>query len=454
MAAVLMLTTLPSFWAMIHYGGQRFMLFNGRTPDGRRAQYLSDVLTSDTYAKEVRVWGLTPYLTAQIESLRGRFKQENIDLSRRQAIASLGGEILSSAGYYSAYVTVVLAVIAGRLSLGDLTLYAGAFSRTQSLFESMLRAIAEAYEIQLFAEQLQHFLRLQPTVVAPTQPKEAPLLETGLAVQNLSFTYPGFDEPVLEDVSFTIEPGQCVALVGINGAGKTTLVKSLLRLYDPDDGAILADGVDLRDLDPAAWRRNVGVVFQDYARYQLTARENIGFGNIDMLDDLDLIRQAAHGAGIDSLLSQLPDGYESLLGRHFEGGHELSLGQWQRMALARALLRDAPLLVLDEPTAAMDPQAEYDLYQHFKALAQDRMTLLISHRFSTVRMADLILVLANGKIIERGTHHELLAKNGQYAHLFKLQAESYQLTSTSIHAAYSAPDDSDPIPSELLVAAL
>jgi ATP-binding cassette subfamily B protein len=255
---------------------------------------------------------------------------------------------------------------------------------------------------------------------------------------------------VLEDVSFTIRPGQCVALVGANGAGKTSLVKCLLRLYDPDSGAIQADGCDLRDLDPAAWRRSVGVAFQDYARYQLTARENIGFGSVDKLHDLVCIRQAAQRAGIDTLLSSLPEGYESLLGRQFEGGHELSLGQWQRVALARALLRNAPLLVLDEPTAAMDPQAEYELFQQFRALAQDRMTLLISHRFSTVRMADLILVLADGRIIERGTHHELLAKNGRYAHLFNLQAQSYQFTPSPIHANGVAGDRSG----ELLVPAV
>jgi ATP-binding cassette subfamily B protein len=249
-----------------------------------------------------------------------------------------------------------------------------------------------------------------------------------LTVQNLAFTYPGTEHPVLQDVSFTIQPGQCVAVVGINGAGKTSLVKCLLRLYDPDHGAILADGSDLRSLDPNAWRRQVGVVFQDYARYQFTARENVGFGDVDALHDLVRIRQAAQAAGIDPVLSNLPAGYETLLGRRFEGGAELSLGQWQRVALARALLRDAPLLVLDEPTAAMDPQAEYELYQHFRALAKDRMTLLISHRFSTVRMADLILVLDDGRIIEKGTHDELLAQNGQYARLFNLQAESYQRT--------------------------
>jgi ATP-binding cassette subfamily B protein len=440
-AAVLVLTTLPSFWALLYYGRQRFLLFDRRTADGRRAEYLTTILTSDAYAKEVRVWGLTHYLTDQIKTLRARFKQENIALSRGQTIATLGGELLAALGYYSAYITVVSAVIAGRLSLGDLTLYAGVFARTQSVVEALLRAVAEMYEIQLFAEQLEIFLSWHPTVVAPTNPQAVPALKTGIEVQNLSFTYPGTDRLALRNVSFTIQPGQCVAVVGLNGAGKTSLVKCLLRLYDPDQGRILADGRDLRDLDPDAWRRQVGVVFQDYARYQFTARENIGFGDVDTLADPVRIRQAAQAAGIDSLLSNLPAGYETLLGRRFEGGAELSLGQWQRVALARALLRDAPLLVLDEPTAAMDPEAEFELYQHFRTLAKDRMTLLISHRFSTVRMADLILVLAEGTIIEKGTHDELLAQNGQYARLFNLQAESYQRTAPAAPREWSNGND-------------
>lgn len=423
---LLTLTGIPSFWVMMHYGRQRFLLLHGRTPDGRRAAYLGEVLSSNEYAKEVRVWSLSNYLIKQIEVLRSQFKEENIDLSRRQSIATFFGELLSTLGYYGAYLGVVIAVIAGRLTLGDLIFYAGLFSRSQALFESMLHSIATVYEIQLFAEQLEIFLALAPSVGIPEVPTPVPELQKGIVVENLSFTYPGTDRTILKDVNFTINPGECVALVGVNGAGKTTLVKCLLRLYEVNGGAIWADGINLHELDPLAWRQQISVVFQDYARYQLTAQENIGFGNLDLLHDLERIRSVAQEASIDTVLQQLPEGYQSILGRTFAGGHELSLGQWQRVALARALLREVPFLILDEPTAAMDAQAEYELYQKFSELAQNRMTLLISHRFSTVRMADKILVLENGSIIEEGNHEELLQKNGRYAHLFNLQAESYQ----------------------------
>jgi len=426
-ALVLTLTTLPSFWAMIHYGWRRFMLFDRRTPEGRRAEYLSDVLSSDTFAKEIRVWGISGYLLDQILALRGRFRRENVALSRGQAVGTAFGEVLSTVGYYASYLVVVLGVIAGRLTLGELTLYAGAFTRMQSLFENVLLGIANVYQLQLFAQNLQIFLSLEPSIVAPPSPRPLPEAIGGIAVEDLRFTYPGTEDVVLDGVSFAIQPGQCIALVGENGAGKTTLVKLLLRLYEPTGGSIRIDGLELAELDPAAWRRRVGVVFQDYARFQLTARENVGVGDAASLEDLERIRAAARAAGIDDVLAALPDEYETLLGRHFEGGCELSLGQWQRIALARALLRDAPLLIMDEPTAAMDPQAEYDLYLHLRDLARGRMTFLISHRFSTVRMADRILVLLGGKIEEEGTHEELLARGCWYARMFRLQAESYQM---------------------------
>jgi ATP-binding cassette, subfamily B, bacterial len=426
-ALLLTLTTLPSFWAMIHYGWRRFRLFDLRTPDGRRAEYLSDVLSTDTFAKEIRVWGISRYLLDQVLVLRRRFQRENLSLSRSQAFGTAFGEVLSTCGYYASYLVVVLGVIAGRLTLGELTLYAGAFTRMQSLFENVLLGVANVYQLQLFARNLQIFLSLEPAIAKPPQPGTLAEPIREIAVDNLSFTYPGTDELVLDRVSFRLSAGECIALVGENGAGKTTLVKLLLRLYEPSAGTIRTDGLDLRELDPEAWRSRVAVVFQDYARFQLTARENVGVGKVAAIEDLESIEEAARAAGIDAAISALPEGYETLLGRQFEGGCELSLGQWQRLALARALLRDAPLLIMDEPTAAMDPQAEYDLYRQLRELARGRMTLLISHRFSTVRMADRILVLQGNRVVEEGTHEELLAREGWYARMFRLQAESYRI---------------------------
>ncbi len=424
---LLVVTTIPGFWVAIHYGRQRYHLFNSRTPDGRRASYLNEVLSTDVYAKEVRIWGLKDYLLERLQVLRLRFRRENITLSSKQSIGSLGGEVVSTLGYYGAYLLVILGAIAGRLTIGDLTLYAGAFSRLQSLFEGVLGAIAQVYETQLYAQNLAIFFDMEADIVAPAAPQPVPPLKTGLCVENLTFTYPGMEKSVLTEIDFSVRPGECVALVGPNGAGKTTLVKLILRLYDLDDGAVKIDGVDIRQLDPVQLRQQMAVVFQDYARYQMTARENIGFGKITQIDDVQKIHQVAQAVGIAQIFDDLPAGYETLLGRRFEGGHELSLGQWQRVAVARALLRDAPLLILDEPTAAMDAQSEYDLYQQLKELARDRMTILISHRFSTVRMADRILVLENGRIIEEGTHEYLLARDTRYAHFFKLQAESYKV---------------------------
>lgn len=374
---------------------------------------------------------MTEFVLGQVLAFSRRARNENIQLSRSQSWTTLAGETLSSLGYYSCYLVVVLAVIAGQLTIGGMTLYAGAFTRMQSLFEAMLGAVASAYQVQLFAQYLEQYLALEPEIAATPAGTAAaaspiPGRFERISFEELRFSYPGTGVPVLDGVNLTLRAGECTALVGVNGAGKTTLVKLLLRLYDPSAGRIAVDGIDLRAFDPEAWRRNVGVIFQDFARFQLSAFENIAVGNLEC-DNPARVRAAAVAADIDAVLSRLPEGYETLLGRQFEGGQELSLGQWQKVALARALLRDAPLLIMDEPTAAMDPQAEYELYGKLRQIARGRTTLLISHRFSTVRMADRILVLEGGKIVEEGSHHDLISGETRYAHLFRLQAESYQL---------------------------
>ena len=425
---VLFLVTVPGFVINLYFGRQRFYLYDHRTPIGRRASYLSYVLSTDEFAKEVRVWGLTSYLKRMFDTIRTRFRDENLALSRKQSIAGFVGELVSTCGYYLSYVVVILEVLAGALTIGDLTLYSGAFNRYQSLSENVLESLANIYEIQLFTQNLSLFLSIEPSITRPRDAQHMPEIRDGLSVEHLSFTYPETDFKVLDDISFAIKPGECVAIVGHNGAGKTTLVKLLLRLYQPSAGSIRIDGRDTADVDPDALRRNIGVVFQDYARYDMTVRENIGFGNLDKLDDDDAIRQAAAEAGIAEVVERFPEQYETMLGRQFAGGHELSLGQWQRIAVARALLRDAPILILDEPTAALDAQSEYELYQRLGTLARGRMTLLISHRFSTVRMADRILVMEDGQIIEEGTHDQLMSRDSRYAFFFRMQAENYQLT--------------------------
>lgn len=437
---LLILTALPSFIGGIHYGKQRYSIYNRRTAEGRLASYLSEVLTSEPHAREVRLWGNAPYLLNRWTEIRSRFLAENKRLAGRQALVTSAGEWVALVGYYGAYAVVIGGVINRTLTIGDLSLYAGAFSRVQSGVDALLSSWSQVYETQLYVYELQAFFALEPTITAPTIPTPIPALTQGIRLDNVSFTYAGMEKAALTEVSLTLKPDECVAVVGINGAGKSTLAKLLLRLYDPTTGTITWDGVDIRTLDPMGLRRMSAAVFQGYAQYHLTLRENVAFGNLDALHDEKMLTDALHAARLESLLSALPKGIDTPLGRRFEGGHELSQGQWQKVALARALVRGAPFLILDEPTASMDPQAEYDLYCYLKQVRQGRMTLLVSHRFSTVRMADRIIVLNDGRIVEEGTHDELLAHNALYAHWYRLQAEPYQ-DSLAVAGGDSADDD-------------
>ncbi len=425
---VLVIVSVPAFILQSRYGLSRYHMLRSRAPARRILTYLSSLITSDVSIKEIKLLELGRYLIARYRDVFDRFYHENESLSRKQSLANLLLDGFALLGYWGLYIYVAYRTIFGWLTLGDLTLFAQVFSQVQSRFGMILSSMSTMYENSLFVTNLYEFLALEPQVVSCPHARPAPLaLELGIELKNVSFQYPSSDRLVLDNVSLILRPNESIALVGENGAGKTTLVKLLTRLYDPDEGQILLDGVDIREYDLCEYRRQIGVIFQDYVRYCLTARENIGFGQIGKIEDLDKIIQAAAKSGCHDLIGNLPEGYETTLGRLFQGGHQLSGGEWQKIALARAFMRDAQILILDEPTAALDPRAEYEIYEQFKELTRSKATILVSHRFSTARMADRVIVLEQGKIIEQGTHTELMTQNGAYATLFRMQAENYQL---------------------------
>ncbi len=420
--------SVPSFIAEARFSGESFRLNTWRAPEGRRQNYLEWILTRDSHVKEVKLFNLAPLVLSRYRALFEKFYAEDRALALRKGLAGIVLGLVSLAAFYGAYAFMAVRAALGAITLGDLTLYLSVFRQGQSAIQSALASVGSLYEDGLFMSNLFTYLDIgtggeSPRVLPPRTAPRARAQE--IEFRDVSFKYPGTDKWVLRGVSLRLAPGEKMALVGENGAGKSTLIKLLMRLYDPSEGAILYGGVDLRDMDARDLRDRVGVLFQDFVRYQWTARENVGVGWVPALDDRPRIEKAVEDGGARELIDQLPQKLETMLGGWFEEGHELSGGQWQKIALARAFMRDSEVLVLDEPTASLDAEAEHELFVRLQQLAAERTAILISHRFSTVRRADRIAVLQDGRVEELGTHDELLARNGRYAHLFRLQASGY-----------------------------
>jgi ATP-binding cassette subfamily B protein len=425
--ALLLVAVIPSFVGELHFNAKSYSLLRGWTPQRRELDYYRYLGASDETAKEVKLFGLSPFLIQRYDSLATRYFRENRKLAIERAGWGSGLLAIGTVGYFAAYLLIIQQTVAGAVTIGSLTFLAGSFRQLRSLLEGVLGRFSSISQGALYLKDLYDFYAIQPKIATPTGgvPFPSPVRE-GFRFENVGFKYPNSEKWANRNLNFTLKAGEKLALVGENGAGKTTLVKLLGRLYDPDEGRILLDGVDLREYDLDDLRRHIGVIFQDFQRFQFTAGSNIAVGDIGHEENQDSLELAAERSLADTVIDKLPKRYEQPLGRRFEGGIELSGGEWQKVALARAYLRDADVLILDEPTAALDARAEYEVFKRFSELTKGKTAVLISHRFSTVRMADRILVLDKGQLLEIGTHEELLAQNGRYAELFQLQAAGYR----------------------------
>ncbi len=458
---MLAVAVLPSFLGETHFALLQYSLFFSWTPERRELDYLRYMGASDVTAKEVQMFGLAPWITERFRLLSDKFYEENKRLSIRKAFVSTGLSVIGTAGYYGAYAIILMRAVLGSISIGSLTFLAGSFSRSRDLIQRLLFGATDIYQQSLFLKDLFDFFEMKPSITSPPNAIQVPArIREGFVFEDVGFRYPGSDKWAVRHVSFRLHQGERIAFVGENGAGKTTLTKLLARLYEPTEGRILLDGIDIRQYDLASLRRAIGVIFQDYVRYALRFDENIGVGEINkvksyidrqrdkesgkdanrskaeaesnggasdsIIDVPDSITSAAEKSLASTLLPRFTEGYRQMLGRRFEGGVDLSGGEWQKVALARAYMRDAQVLILDEPTASLDARAEYEVFVRFSQLVAGRMAVIISHRFSTVRMADRIIVLKEGQVVEDGSHKELLARGGLYAELFTLQAEGYR----------------------------
>lgn len=423
---ILFVAVLPSFLGETHFNQRTYSLTRNWTPERRELDYLRYIGASDETAKEVKIFGLADFLAGRFKELSDKYYLENRKIAIKR---SLWGSILSSIGtlsYYGAYIFIISQTVSGIITIGTLTFLAGSFERMRNMLQAIMNRFSKIAEGALYLQDMFDFFAIQPTIISGEKNLPVPQpIQKGFTFENVGFKYPNSEVWAIRNLNFHLEKGEKLALVGENGAGKTTLVKLLARLYKPTEGRILLDGKDLESYNLGDLRQNIGIIFQDYIRFQMKASENIAIGNIEKRIELDIIKDAAKKSLADTVIDGLPDEYNQVLGKRFAEGVELSGGQWQKIALGRAYMRDAQLLILDEPTSALDARAEHEVFLRFAELMVGKSAVLISHRFSTVRMADRILFLENGQLKELGSHEELIAQNGKYAELFHLQAQGY-----------------------------
>lgn len=424
---ILLVAIIPAFLGESHFNSRSYALSRSQTPERRELDYVRFLGASDETAKEVKVFGLSDFIINRFKTLSDKFYKDNSKLAVRRSAWGTFFSILGSIGYYAAYAIIIYKTVTGQATVGSLTFLAGSFRQLGNMMENMLSRFTNISQGAIYLNDFIEFFQIKPkiTVSSNALPFPRPIKE-GFTFENVGFQYHNSEKWANRNLNFTLKPGEKLALVGENGAGKTTLVKLLARLYDPTEGRILLDGIDLKEYKIEDLRLNMGIIFQDYQRYQMSLSQNIAVGNISEIDNKELIKKAAQESLADVLAERLPGKYEQALGRRFNAGIELSGGEWQKVALARAYMKDSQVLILDEPTAALDARAEYEVFQRFAELTKGKTAVLISHRFSTARMADRILVLDQGTVLEVGTHEELLARDGRYAELFTLQAKGYQ----------------------------